>query len=108
MLRRGGWTAVRRAVRGEDFDAAYAASLSGDAIPILVSTLPDLDPEDRCLVAARVLDRWSETQGADWRAWSLGRTRARRAVRESRAQLQAWVCELVVELEFRPQEQLRR
>jgi hypothetical protein len=31
---------VARAVAGADFDAAYAASLSGDAVPVLVSALP--------------------------------------------------------------------
>jgi hypothetical protein len=86
---------VSRAVDGEDFDAAYAGSLSGDAVPVLVAALPDLDPDDRCRLAHRVLERWSPSADTDWRAWSVGRGRAREAVRGVRSQLQEWACEPV-------------
>ncbi len=83
---------TNRAAHGEDFDAIYAGWLSGDAVPVLVSALADLDPADRCQVAERLLERWSVTANPDWRAWSLGRARAFRIVRESRALLQEWAC----------------
>jgi hypothetical protein len=86
-----------RALRGEEFDAAYAASLSGDAIPKLVSKLADLDPTDRCRVAVRLLDRWDPANDSDWRTWNLGRTRAQRAVGGARPRLEAWACEPAVE-----------
>ncbi|HEX8633514.1 MAG TPA: DUF4173 domain-containing protein [Pyrinomonadaceae bacterium] len=66
---------------GRSFDAAYAASLSADAVPALVSALPALGRDERCY-AARALSRcWSgRAPGEDWRAWSLARSRAWRAV----------------------------
>ena len=84
---------VSRALHGEEFDAAYTASLSGDAVPLLVAALPRLDSEHRCRAAARVLERWTDSPPADWRTWSLGRTRGRHAVRDARAQLEDWACE---------------
>jgi len=83
---------TNRAAQGEEFDATYAGWLSGDAVLVLVPALADLDPADRCQVAARLLERWSVTANPDWRAWSLGRARAFRIVRESRPQLQEWAC----------------
>ncbi|MGD8867436.1 MAG: DUF4173 domain-containing protein [Gemmatimonadales bacterium] len=84
---------VSRALHGEEFDGAYTASLSGDAIPQLVAALPRLDLEQRCRAAARILERWTPSRSADWRTWSLGRARARHAVREARGQLEDWACE---------------
>ncbi len=81
-----------RALQGEVFDAAYVASLSGDAVPIVVSALAELDPADRCLVSARLLDRWSPPAKADWRTWNLGRSRAWQAVRAARERLEGWTC----------------
>ena len=66
---------------GRSFDAAYAASLSADAVPALVSALPSLSRDERCLVARGLAGRWSgRASGEDWRAWSLARSRAWRAV----------------------------
>lgn len=76
-----------RAAAGHSFDARYATSLSADAVPALVAALPDLNPQDRCVVADRLLKRWSPPEHADWRAWSLARTKAWRAVQESEATL---------------------
>jgi hypothetical protein len=68
------------------FDAVYAASLSGDAVPALLRRLSVLPPEGRCHVARTLLRDW---RGADedWRAWSLGRARAVAAVRARAAEL---------------------
>ncbi|UCF21453.1 MAG: DUF4173 domain-containing protein [Gemmatimonadota bacterium] len=81
-----------RARAGAEFDPYYASSLSGDAVSTLVSALHMLDPDDRCIVAARLLDRWEAPQLSDWRSWNLGRTQARRAVAEANQQLQEIQC----------------
>lgn len=61
------------------FDAAYAASLSADAVPPLLAALPRVRPELRCVAADRLRGRWLESR-ADWRSWSLSRGRARALV----------------------------
>jgi len=72
------------------FDAAYAASLSADAVPDLLAAFPRLDAREKCLAAARLLRRW--TRDDDWRTWNLSRARARRRVREQEATLRALPC----------------
>ena len=84
---------VQRALAGAPFDAAYATSLSADAVPTLVSGLPSLRQEERCLAAAGILRRWSPVAEADWRTWNLGRARAWRIVREAEADLSRMACE---------------
>jgi hypothetical protein len=42
---------VEHAIAGRDFDAAYAASLSADAVPELISSLPRLNHSQRCALA---------------------------------------------------------
>jgi hypothetical protein len=74
---------VAHARAGRSFDAAYAASLSADAVPALVSALPLLGRDERCRVARGLSENWMPTDGAfdeDWRAWNFARWRARRAV----------------------------
>jgi len=68
------------------FDAFYAASLSGDAVPVLLRRMDAVPAEGRCPVARLLLREWSGA-GEDWRAWSLGRARAVAAVRARRAEL---------------------
>ncbi len=70
------------------FDAAYAASLSADAVPPLLAALPNVRPELRCAAADRLLDRWHASD-ADWRSWSLSRGRARAAVARHEQALRA-------------------
>lgn len=70
------------------FDALYAASLSGDAVPALLRRLDAVPADGRCAVAGRLLRDWSG-RGEDWRAWSLGRSRAVSAVRARAAELGA-------------------
>ncbi|HEY0099981.1 MAG TPA: DUF4173 domain-containing protein [Pyrinomonadaceae bacterium] len=72
---------------GRAFDAAYAASLSADAVPPLISAMPSLSREERCLVARELSQRWSRSVfDEDWRAWNLARSRAWRAVAAHRPQ----------------------
>ena len=68
------------------FDAYYAASLSGDAVPGLLRRLDAVPVEGRCYVARTLLRQWSGAD-EDWRAWSLGRSRAVAAVRARTAEL---------------------
>jgi hypothetical protein len=76
-----------RIATGGDFDAVHAASLGDDAIPALMDVLPviapTLDLEGRCAI-----ERGVEHAGpprakdgtTDWRAWNVGRMRARTSV----------------------------
>lgn len=68
------------------FDAVYAASLSGDAVPALLRRLDVLPADGRCHLARTLLRDWSGAD-EDWRAWSLGRARAVAAVRAHAAEL---------------------
>jgi hypothetical protein len=84
---------VAHARAGRSFDVAYAASLSADAVPTLVSALPSLGRDERCLAARELLDRWSgRAPGEDWRAWSLARSRAWRTVAAHRESLSEAYC----------------
>ncbi len=77
-------TNVAHARAGRGFDAAYALSLSADALPALVESLPQLpDVTDRRYIAVEVLEAWSaEAADADWRTWNWSRAQRRRAVRD--------------------------
>lgn len=70
------------------FDAVYAASLSADAVPGLLRRLSAVPADARCPVATRLLHDWSGAD-EDWRAWSLGRSRAVSAVGARGAELRA-------------------
>lgn len=83
---------IARAQEGRRFDAWYAGSLSGDAVPTLVEALPGLKQQDRCILAARILDRWPRTEAFDWRTWNLARSRALEAVMQNRTQLRTMSC----------------
>ena len=69
---------VRANAARNQFDAAYAASLSADAVPALVAALPSLPPAAQAEVSAQ-LPAWSHSPG-DWRSWNWGRFSALRAV----------------------------
>lgn len=77
---------VARAAEKNRFDAVYAASLSGDAVPVLIDALPHLSTPDRNVLAARLLREWNR-EGLDWRTWSLGRGTARSLVQNNRTRL---------------------
>lgn len=76
-------TNIARANAGRAFDAKYAVSLSGDAVPALAAGLPSLSPPDRSVVASHLLKRWSPLKHPDWRTWDWGRAEAQRVVREN-------------------------
>jgi hypothetical protein len=82
-------TNLARAQAGRIFDARYAARLSADAVPNLVAGLPALHLQDRCTLAARLLERWSPPETPDWRSWTVSRSRAWQAVSKNASSLRA-------------------
>jgi hypothetical protein len=75
---------------GMAFDASYAAGvLSADAVPVLLDELPRLAPEQRDAVARRLLERWGQVSGRDWRSWNWSESRARALVQGHAAELAA-------------------
>ena len=82
-------TNTARASAERPFDARYASGLSADAVPGLLAALPHATPAERCAASQRVLRRWGPAAEADWRSWSLARSRARGAVQAEAAALAA-------------------
>src|SRR5436190_4617083 len=70
------------------FDAKYAVTLGGDAVPPLLSALPRLRAEDRCIVIRGLLRRWDRTD-VDWRTGNWSRAGARALVRNRAGSLKA-------------------
>lgn len=81
-----------RAVEGEEFDALYVSSLSADAVPTLLDALPRLEEDEGCVVAARLLERWSPPATIDWRAWNAARARAWRSIERATVRLERSAC----------------
>ena len=75
--------AVRR------LDVAYLVSLGDGAIPVLVGVLPSLPEPDRIALGTKLrLDReWRRRPEQPWQSWNLDRERARRALADSRDEL---------------------
>jgi len=66
------------------FDAAYATSLSADAIPALLAGLPALDPRTRCETRQHLRRRWlriDEARTRDWRSLNWARLEEERLAR---------------------------
>jgi hypothetical protein len=76
-------------VAAESFDASYVASLSADAVPVLMDALPTLPPDAQCSIAERMLERWPPSGASDIRTWSHSVARARREVRAAEGRLRA-------------------
>jgi hypothetical protein len=64
------------------FDASYVASLSADAVPVLLAALPSLPPPAQCAIARKLLQRWPPHTRPPLRQWSWSAARAQRAVGE--------------------------
>jgi hypothetical protein len=79
---------------GRSFDAVYAASLSADAVPAIISVLPSLNGGERCYVERALLQGWTSAAvyDEDWRSWNFARWRARRAVATHRHALSEATC----------------
>ncbi len=61
---------------GHPFDAAYAASLSADAVPTLAAALPALPVADQARVRQDLQTEVQTLQREDWRSWSVSRLQA--------------------------------
>ena len=73
------------------FDGAYAASLSADAVPVLIDALPAMPGDVQCLLARQMLRRWPPDQQRSLRSWNWAASGASGAVREHAAQLRSMV-----------------
>ncbi len=81
-----------RASQGRTFDASYAASLSDDAIPELAAGFSAMKRQDRCGLAARMVQRLAEFQNSDWRSWTYSRYQARKALIDNESAFRAAAC----------------
>lgn len=73
------------------FDAAYMTQLSADSVPVLVESLPAMKEDDRCIIAADLLEEWSGDD-SDWRSWNYSRWRARQLVSANSDYLEDIAC----------------
>jgi hypothetical protein len=80
---------LAHAREGSIFDAHYAASLSADATPALLESLPLLSESDRRIVAAGILADASSSESADWRSWNWARAQRWRIAQENMDALRA-------------------
>jgi hypothetical protein len=87
---------VAHARAGRIFDAHYAASLSADATPALLESLPVLNESDRRVVAASILGDSSSGENTDWRNWNWSRAERRRVVRNYQDALQVMAARRIV------------
>lgn len=64
---------LRRAEAGKEFDVAYHAKLSGDAIPTLLREAQRLGAERAVELQSAIRSEWTQRAStrADWRRWSL-------------------------------------
>jgi len=74
-------TNLARPADEQPFDGWYAASLSADAVPVLLEAFPRLDTRARCSVGAGLLAQRRRLERDDWRSWNVARARARRLLR---------------------------
>ena len=81
-------TNLNRPAAERPFDGKYALTLGGDAVPQLLTALPQLNEQDRCIVIRGLLKRWNNDE-VDWRTWNWSRARARSLVRNQAGALKA-------------------
>lgn len=87
-------TNLRLAQKNRSFDAVYASALSADAVPALISALPQISPDRRREAATFLLQRWALPHGPDWRTWNRARQAARAAVNAEAFTLQKLAAEV--------------
>jgi len=73
------------------FDAAYATSLSADAVPILIDALPRLSRDLQCPLARHMLRRWPPARDRSIRSWNWSAAQASNAVRDNEQTLRSMV-----------------
>jgi uncharacterized protein DUF4153 len=85
-------TNLARPAAERPFDGWYAASLSADAVPVLLEALPRLEARALCSVANGLLDQRHKLERDDWRSWNFARARARRLLRDQGTRLRTNLC----------------
>ncbi|HEU0174805.1 MAG TPA: DUF4173 domain-containing protein [Blastocatellia bacterium] len=83
---------VDHAIAGRDFDAAYAASLSADAVPELIEALAKLNRSQRCALAAQILQNKPIAGSPGWRRWNWSCAEAARALAAGEQELRESTC----------------
>lgn len=76
-------TNIDRMEAGKRFDAYYVTTLSADAAPVIVESLPEIGDTrlwKDYTVEEAVVDRWNSRE-QDWRTWNLSRSRAHELLR---------------------------
>ncbi|MDM7923949.1 MAG: DUF4173 domain-containing protein, partial [Pyrinomonadaceae bacterium] len=74
--------------QGREYDAGYNASLSQDAVPVLISHLDQLSPRDQCtarMVLWGTMSSRNEQENLDIRSWNLSRSTARALLQQNTA-----------------------
>src|SRR5882672_3460860 len=84
---------VGQAIAGRNFDAAYVASLSADAVPELIEALPKLNRSQRCALASQILQTRPIAESPGWRRWNWSRAEAARALAASEQELRESACQ---------------
>lgn len=79
-----------------EVDFQYLVFLGSDAVPSLLPhvTNPalrndELNPEDQCFVATRLISKWGPGEESDWRTYNWSESQARAAVQNRIAELRA-------------------
>ena len=85
-------TNVSRVNTPNSFDSYYVLNLSADAVPALITALPVIPEEQRCGVAAYLLDRYSPPERPDWLTWNWSRSQAWQVVTANQAYLKSIAC----------------
>src|SRR5262245_32688069 len=83
---------VEHAIAGRDFDAAYAASLSADAVPELIASLPKLSHSQHCALASQILQSRPIAGSPGWRRWNWSRAESARATASGEQELRESAC----------------
>lgn len=86
-------TNVRLMRQGRSFDALYNSSLSDDAVPALLESIPAMDYRQQCVAKNKLSSRFNLAQKEnDFRTWNLSRRSARREMFENVEALSASGC----------------
>ncbi|HEX8286455.1 MAG TPA: DUF4173 domain-containing protein [Pyrinomonadaceae bacterium] len=77
-------TNVNLMQENRDFDALYNSSLSDDAVPVLIETIPQMNFQDQCAIKNKLAQRLEKARGeTDFRSWNFSRQRARALMNEN-------------------------
>ena len=78
---------ISRAAQGTKMDSRYLTSLSADAIPAIIQSLPLLKENERSILARHMLSQYGGEAQNNWRTWNLSRSNARGIVAANREEL---------------------